>query len=116
MPKKRLGRCPDCGECVLVTMNPGMPGTVALHGCSSRLCQQPGCTVRGLPETMFRVESGAWYCPSHALCLAARDLVALCRTEGEADWTAISEIIAEVLPSLIAKLDASSSHTALSRS
>ena len=105
MPTKRWGRCPDCGESVLVTMNPGMPGAVALHACRSRLCQQPGCAVRGLPETMFRVESGEWYCPNHALRLAARDLVALYRAEGAADWTAISEIIAEVLPAIIVKLD-----------
>jgi len=107
MPRKTLGRCPDCGESVLVTLNPGRPGTIGPHGCRSRLCQQPGCAVKGFPETMFRVESGEWYCPTHALHLAARDLVTLYRAEGEADWTAISEVIDEVLPEVIAKIERS---------
>jgi hypothetical protein len=104
MPKKTLGRCPDCGESVAVTLNPGRPGTIALHGCRSRLCEEPGCAVKGFPEAMVRVESGSWYCPTHALCLAARDLVALYRAEGNADWTAIAEIIGEVLPAILQKL------------
>jgi len=104
MPKKTLGRCPDCGESVLVTVNPGQPGTIDLHGCRSRICEEPRCTVKGFPEKMFRVESGSWYCPTHALHLAARDLVALYRAEGEADWTAISQVIGEVLPAILQKL------------
>ena len=104
MPKKKLGCCPDCGDSVVVTLNPGRPGAIALHACRSRLCQQPGCAVKGLTEVMVRVESGAWYCPNHALHLAARDLVALYRAEGDADWTAISAIIAEVLPAILQKL------------
>jgi hypothetical protein len=55
---------------------------------------------------MVQVCSDEWYCPSHALLLAARDLVALYRVEGDADWTAISEIIAETLPDLVAKMEA----------
>lgn len=62
--------------------------------------------MQQLPEAMIKVESGAWFCPSHALLLAVRDLVTLYRAEGEADWTAISEIIAEVLPEVLAKIDA----------
>jgi hypothetical protein len=102
MPKETYGRCPDCGESVLVTLNRGRPGTVALHGCRIRLCEEPDCAVKGFPERMFQVESGSWYCAAHALRLAARDLVALYRVKGEADWTAISEIIGEVLPRILA--------------
>lgn len=35
-----------------------------------------------------------------------RDLVSLYRVEGDADWTAISEIIAELLSDLVAKIEA----------
>ena len=52
---------------------------------------------------MVQSPSGPWYC--HALLLAARELVALYRAEGEADWTAISEIIGETLPEIIAAAD-----------
>lgn len=106
MPKKTFGRCPDCGESVLVTRNAGQPGTIAPHGCRIRCCVHPGCTAKGFPEAMFTVESGSWYCPTHGLEVAARALVALYRAEGEADWTAIAEIIGEVLPALLQKLDA----------
>src|ERR1041384_5712268 len=105
MPRTTLGRCPDCGESVEVTLNRGKPGTIALHGCRVRHCEHPGCVSREFPEAMFQVESGNWCCPAHALRLAARDLVALYRAEGEADWTAISEIISEVLPNILEKLD-----------
>jgi hypothetical protein len=55
---------------------------------------------------MVRVQSGAWYCPNHELVLLARDLVSLYRAEGETDWTAISQIIREALPDVIAKAGA----------
>jgi len=55
---------------------------------------------------MARLTSGEWYCPRHGLLLAARDLVSLYRVEGDADWTAICEIIAERLPELVAKAEA----------
>ena len=72
----------------------------------TRTCEHPGCGADRLPETMTRLESGAWYCPTHALLLAARDLVGLYRAEGDADWTAIAEIIGQVLPGVVAKFDA----------
>jgi len=54
---------------------------------------------------MIRFQSGEWYCPGHALLLVARELVALHRARGEANWTAISEILGETLPAVIAKLE-----------
>jgi hypothetical protein len=81
-----------------------MRGKLPLR-CATRACEQPGCDIRRLPEAMVRVATGAWFCPSHALLLAARDLVALYRADGDADWTAISEIIAEVLPEIVTKLE-----------
>jgi hypothetical protein len=63
-------------------------------------------------EEMARFPAGEWYCPSHGLLLAARDLVALYRAEGDADWTAICEIIAELLPDLVAKAEARERGTA----
>jgi hypothetical protein len=55
---------------------------------------------------MVQAGSGEWYCPAHGLLAAARELVSLSRVEGEADWTAISEIIGDALPELVAKADA----------
>jgi hypothetical protein len=54
---------------------------------------------------MVQVGSGAWYCPEHGLLLAAKELVSLYRAEGNADWTAISEIIGETLPGVVAKVE-----------
>jgi hypothetical protein len=58
-----------------------------------------------MADRMVRHESGAWHCPVHALLLAARHLVSLYRAEGEADWTAICEIIGETLPDIVAKTE-----------
>jgi hypothetical protein len=55
---------------------------------------------------MVQFAGGEWYCPSHGLLLAAKDLVLLYRVEGEADWTRISEILAEELPQLVPKAEA----------
>ena len=55
---------------------------------------------------MFRYYDGTWYCPRHGLIVATRALVALHRAEGEADWSAISEMIAETLPEILRRIDA----------
>jgi hypothetical protein len=57
-------------------------------------------------EEMVRFGSGAWYCPEHGLLLAAKDLISRYRVKGEADWSAICEIIADILPELVAKVEA----------
>lgn len=82
-----------------------MPGKLPQR-CATRTCEHHGCGANGLPEAMIRVESGAWFCLNHILLLAARDLVALYRADGDADWTAIAGIIGEVLPNVVAKFDA----------
>ena len=101
------GRCPDCGEAVLVEVTKGKPGAVQLHGCKSRACVYPGCRVKELLDRMVQFAGGEWwYCPRHGLLLVAQDLVSLYRAEGDADWTAISEIIGETLPDIIGKIEA----------
>ncbi len=100
------GRCPDCGESVMVETTEGEPGKVMEHGCASRACEYPGCSVSALKGEMVEFDAGEWFCPGHGLLLAAKDLVLLYRVEGEADWTAISEIISETLPDLVAKAEA----------
>jgi hypothetical protein len=57
-------------------------------------------------DEMVQFGFGAWYCPEHGLLIAAKDPVALYRVEGEADWTAIREIIINILPELMAKAEA----------
>jgi len=106
MARQTEGRCPDCGAPVLVTLIPGRPGEISPHGCDARACEHAACRVRGLTDEMVRFPSGEWYCPSHGLLLAARDLVSLYRVDGPADWTAICEIIADLLPELVAKAEA----------
>jgi hypothetical protein len=64
---------------------------------------------------MIRSLSGAWYCPEHALLLAARDLVARYRVEGDADWEAIAEVIGEGLPDILAKIEAGELAESLAR-
>lgn len=81
-------------------------GTIPPHASSRRACEHAGCEVREFSEAMVKVESGAWFCPNHALLLAARDLVAFYRADDEADWTAISEIIGEQLPEIVKKVEA----------
>ena len=80
-----------------------------------RACEYGPCRVDRLPEQMIRFPSGGWYCPEHALLLAARDLVALYRMEGDADWAAISEVIAEGLPDILTKLEARELQQSLER-
>ena len=105
MPTETMGRCPDCGAAVLVTVRPGLPAEIPPHGCPSRDCEQGGCRVRRPADQMVQFASGDWYCPGHALLLAATDLVSLYRAEGAADWKGISEVIAEALPDIIAKVE-----------
>lgn len=104
--QKQLGRCPVCSKAVLVDVSEGKRGVVTLHGCRSRECVYPGCRVKEPLDRMVQFASGEWYCPNHGLLLAAKDLVSLYRAEGGADWTAISEIIGEVLPDLAANIEA----------
>ena len=100
------GRCSDCGAAVLIEQTPGTPATIPPHPCASRACEYERCRVRALMEEMVQFGSGAWYCPEHGLLLAAKDLVSRYRVAGEADWTVICEIIAEILPELVAKVEA----------
>ncbi len=90
----------------MVEVTEGEPGKIMEHGCDARACGYPDCSVIELEKEMVQFAGGEWYCPSHGLLLAAKDLVTLYRVEGEADWTAISEIIAETLPDVVAKAEA----------
>jgi len=54
---------------------------------------------------MFRYDDGTWYCPRHGLVVAARALVELFRAEGEADWSAMSDLIEETLPEILRRID-----------
>jgi hypothetical protein len=103
--RRRWGRCPRCGESVMVEVTAEEPGKVLEHGCEARACEYPGCAVNSLKEEMVQFASDEWYCPDHGLFLAAKDLVSLYRAEGDADWTAISEIIGETLPGVVAKVE-----------
>jgi hypothetical protein len=105
MARQTQGRCPDCGAPMLVTITRGRPAEIPPHACGARSCEYEGCRVGALMEEMVQFPAGESYCASHGLLLAARDLVALYRVEGEADWTAICEIIAELLPELLAKAE-----------
>ncbi len=105
MAPQTQGRCPDCGAPVLVTFTPGRPAEIPPHACGARACEYEGCVVRALMDEMVQFPAGEWYCASHGLLLAARDLVALYRVESDADWTAICEIIGELLPQLLAKVE-----------
>ena len=100
------GRCPDCGEVVLIERTPGTPAKIPPHECASRACEYERCRVRGLVEEMVQFSFGTWYCSEHGLLIAAKDLIALYRVEDEADWRAICEIIADILPELVAKVEA----------
>ena len=65
----------------------------------------PRCRVKKPLDRMVRLASGEWHCPNHGILLAAKDLVSLYGAEGGADWAAISEIIGEELPDLIARTE-----------
>lgn len=106
MARQAHGRCRDCGTAVLVTITRGKPAEVPPHACTARACEYERCRVKLLMDEMVQFPTGEWYCLSHGLLLAARELVSLYRVEGDADWTAICEIIAELLPELVAKVEA----------
>ena len=89
-----------------VEVTEGEAGKVMEHGCEARACEYPDCSVIALKGEMVQFAGGEWYCPGHGLLLTAKDLVTLYRVEGEADWTAISEIIGETLPDVVAKAEA----------
>ena len=116
MARQTWGRCPDCGVAVLVTLVRRKPGEIAWHVCGARYCEYERCRVKALMDEMVQFATGEWYCPHHGLLLAARDLVSLYRVEGDADWTAICEIIAELLPELVAKVEARERSRVSSRS
>ena len=116
MARQTEGRCPDCGAPVLVTLTPRRPAEIPPHACGARACEYERCQVRALIDETVQFPAGGWYCPSHGLLLAARDLVSLYRVEGDADWTAICEIIAELLPELVAKAEARQRSRSSSRS
>jgi hypothetical protein len=105
-PSLAWGRCPDCGASVEVEIRKPLPGRILPHGCPARACEYPACRVVELQERMFRYDDGTWYCPRHGLIVAARALVALYRAEGEADWSAICEMIGETLPEILRRIDA----------
>ncbi len=109
MPDKKpsiaWGRCSDCGAAVEVEVRKPLPGRVLPHGCPARACEYPACRVVELQERMFRYDDGTWCCPRHGLVVAARALVSLYRAEGEADWSAMSELIGETLPEILRRID-----------
>jgi hypothetical protein len=113
MPDKKSsiawGRCPDCGAAVEVEIRKPLPGRILPHGCPARACEYPACRAVELQDRMFRYDDGTWYCPRHGLVVVARALVALYRVEGDADWSAMSEIIGETLPEILRRIDAKES-------
>jgi hypothetical protein len=104
--QQTLGRCPDCGESVTVKLRKGQPGEILEHGCHARACEYPACSVTALQNEMVQFAPDEWFCPSHGLLVLTKELVCLHQTEGDADWTAISEIIGEMLPDVVAKAEA----------
>jgi len=102
-----IGRCPDCGAAVAIVIRPGLPSDIAPHGCPTRACEYPRCRVTRLMNEMVQVHAGTWHCPVHGLLLFAKHLVALYWNAGEADWARIAEIIGEIIPDLINKIEAS---------
>ena len=104
--RRTWGRCPYCGESVIVEVTEREPGKIVEHSCEARSCEYPGCLVTELKEEMVQLAGSEWHCPGHGLLLAARHLVALYRAESDADWTVISEIIGETLPDIVVKVEA----------
>ena len=104
-PTLSWGRCPDCGAAVEVEIRKPQPARIRPHGCPARACEHPGCQGVALQDRMVRGDDGTWHCPPHALIVAARSLVSLYHAEGEADWTAIAELIGETLPEILQRLD-----------
>ena len=81
------GRCPECGESVVVEVREGEPGKITEHGCEARACEYPSCSVIALKGEMVQLAGGEWHCPNHGLLAAAKDLVLLYRVEGYAPST-----------------------------
>jgi len=106
MSTRTQGRCPDCGASVDVLIVEGQPGEISPHDCPSRRCEYPRCRKKGLVDEMVAFRGAEWMCPEHGLLRATKELVSLYRAEGDADWTAISEIIAEILPGIVVKVEA----------
>lgn len=105
MSVKTLGRCPDCGEAAAILAVRGKPTEILEHGCPARACECSGCLVTRLPDEMIQFPSGAWYCPSHALLAAARELVSLHRS-GPADQAATAQLLEETLPAVLDRFPA----------
>ncbi len=103
--RKTIGRCPDCGHAVEVCRRAGRP-TILPHGCPVRVCEYPDCRATRASDAMVQRDERGWYCPPHALVVAAEELVGLYFVPGVADWNVICEIIRETLPGLLAKLKA----------
>ncbi len=57
---------------------------------------------------MVQFDDGAWCCPRHGLLVTAKALVALYQVgvEGDVDWSEVCAVIAEVLPQVIRKVEA----------
>jgi len=100
---------PIAARAVEVEIRKPSPGRVLPHGCPARACEYPACRVVELRDRMFHCDDGTWYCPGDGLVVAARTLVALYRVEGDADWSAVAEIIEETLPEILRRLDATES-------
>ncbi len=65
--QRTQGRCPECGESVIVEVTEGEPGKVMEHGCEARACEYPDCSVIALKEEMVQFAGGEWYCLGHGL-------------------------------------------------
>src|SRR5262245_66072044 len=99
--RKTIGRCPDCGHAVEVRRRAGLPGTILPHGCPVRVCEYPGCRETGASDAIAQRDDGVWYCPPHALVVAAEELVGLDFVPCVADWHVICETIRDSLPVLL---------------
>ena len=99
MNVRTLGRCPDCGEATPIVAVRGSPIEILKHGCRARPCATSGCLVSRPPEEMVQLASEGWYCPSHALLAAVRQLVALHRTAPNQALTA--ELLETTVPAIL---------------
>jgi hypothetical protein len=99
MSVKTLGRCPDCGAAAPILVVRGEPTEIFEHDCQARTCEASGCLVTRARDEMIRFPSGDWYCASHGLLTAARDLVSLHR---DGDHTAMAALLDETVPAVLA--------------
>lgn len=99
MTVKTLGRCPDCGLLAPILLARGRASEILEHGCPAHACESPGCLVARLPDDMIQFPSGAWYCPSHALLSAARDLVSLHRAGNSQRM--MDQLLEDVVPAVL---------------